>query len=143
MKVTTICSGVIVATTMFLGLSSILVQAEAQTVVPEGEITIQGKKPARFDHQTHLGMGLSCAVCHHDQEHNPHTADAIGAIPDVAQLSGESCHNSDFPVKDLRKPKDVFHARCKTCHQEGYQGKKGPKKCSDCHIKKKKAYEGC
>lgn len=141
MKTSIICSGVVLGALIFLGLGSIV--AGAQTVAPADEITIDGKKPARFNHQVHTGMGLSCAVCHHDKDHNPLTPEAIGAITDTKVLNCVSCHNSEFPRQELQKAKDVFHARCKTCHQEGYQGKKGPGKCSDCHIKKKKGYEGC
>lgn len=143
MKVKAIGAGIVFGAVILLGLNSLAVQAEAKTAAPEDEITIQGKKPARFNHQTHVGMGLSCAVCHHDKEHNPLSAEAIGAMPDASPLRCVSCHNSEFPKQELQKAKDVFHARCKTCHQEGYQGKNGPKKCGDCHIKKKKAYEGC
>jgi len=141
MKTSTICSRVVLAVAIFLVLGSGAVQVAAQTVAPQDEITIKGKKPARFNHQTHLGMGLSCGTCHHDQEHTPLTVEAIAAVTDVAQLHCVSCHNSEFPNQDLQKAKDVFHGRCKTCHQEGYQGKKGPKKCGACHLKK--AYEGC
>lgn len=118
-------------------------RAASATTAPQDEITIQGKKPARFMHKVHTDMGLSCSVCHHDNSHQPLSEEAIGAMTDTAPLKCVTCHNSEFPVADLRKAKDVFHARCKTCHQEGYQGKNGPAKCGDCHIKKKKGYEGC
>lgn len=132
----------IIVAALIAGIGSVTARADDAAVAPADEITIKGKKPARFNHPTHISMGLSCATCHHDGEHQPLTAEAIAALPDVGALQCVSCHNGDFANKELQKAKDVFHARCRTCHQEGYQGKKGPTKCSACHIKKK-AYEGC
>ena len=118
--------------------------ADTPLAAPKEEIVIKGKKPARFPHATHLEMGLECGVCHHDAEQKPLSADAIASLGDPAQLSCVSCHNNDHPNKKLQKAKDVFHARCKDCHKAGYEGKKGPAKCTDCHLKKKKkAVEGC
>lgn len=119
------------------------VAAENTLTAPEKELTIEGKKPARFSHPVHLELGLECGVCHHDKEHNPLSRESIAALGDPAALSCTSCHNSGHPNEELRKAKDVFHARCKTCHKEGYAGKNGPTKCSDCHLKKKRALEGC
>ena len=111
---------------------------------PEDELVIEGKKPARFAHKVHLTLGLDCGVCHHDREHKPLNKEAIASLEDPSGLHCVSCHNSSFAVGELQQAKDVFHARCKTCHQEGYAGKNGPTKCSDCHIKSaKKALEGC
>lgn len=110
---------------------------------PEEEVIIDGKKPARFAHPVHLALGLDCGVCHHDGEHNPLSAEAISALGEPAGLSCVSCHNSDHPDENLQKAKDVFHAKCKTCHKEGYEGKNGPTKCTECHLKTKKALEGC
>ena len=110
---------------------------------PEGELVLDGRKPARFSHETHMALGMECGVCHHDREHNSQTAEMIGAMPDTRQLQCTSCHNGEFADSELQRAKDVFHARCKTCHQEGYEGKSGPVKCGDCHVREKKAYEGC
>jgi hypothetical protein len=111
---------------------------------PTKQITIQGKKPARFNHTTHTAIGLECTTCHHDQKHQPRSAEDIaGLTPE--DLRCANCHNKDFENKKLRKPMKIFHARCKTCHKNGYNDKKGPTKCSGCHIKSKKAaaIEGC
>ena len=132
----------VVMAVVMMGFGTVMAQAENPAGAPQDEIIIDGKKPARFMHTTHIDLGLSCATCHHDQDHQPLNEDAIKALPDASVLQCVSCHNSDFANAELQKAKDVFHARCRTCHQEGYQGKNGPKKCSDCHIKKK-AYEGC
>ena len=120
-----------------------IVLAGTPVTAPQNELTIAGKKPARFNHPTHLNMGLDCASCHHDKEHAPLSAEAIGELSDVSVLRCVSCHNSQNTNKDLQKAKDVFHAKCQTCHKEGFAGKKGPTKCTSCHLKKKKAYEGC
>ncbi len=119
-----------------------------QLSAPTEEITIQGKKPARFNHATHNALGLSCGSCHHDAKHQPRTAEDIAAVDKADELKCMSCHNKEFPVKKLQKAKNVFHARCKDCHKKGVEGKKGPSKCTACHIKSKtkkvgKATEGC
>ncbi|MEJ2689507.1 MAG: cytochrome c3 family protein [Deltaproteobacteria bacterium] len=113
------------------------------SIAPQKEITIEGKKPARFDHQKHLALGMKCAVCHHDKDHNGLTAEAIKAMADTKSLQCVSCHNSNFAKADLQTEKEVFHARCRECHKTGYNGKTGPKNCSACHIKVKKKLEGC
>lgn len=121
-----------------------LVLAAASLLVPEKEMVIEGKKPARFDHAKHTALGVECGVCHHDKDHNPLTAENVGASGNEEQLRCMSCHNKNFANAELQKAKDVFHARCKTCHKEGYNGKNGPAKCKDCHLKTKKtAVEGC
>lgn len=117
---------------------------EGKDIAPQQEITIAGKKPARFDHQKHLALGMKCAVCHHDKDHNGLTAEAIKGMADKKSLECVSCHNKSFANANLQKEKDVFHARCRECHKAGYEGKNGPKNCSACHIKKaRKKLEGC
>lgn len=128
-----------IASMLVVGLAYAGTAAKA----PQEAIIIDGKKPAKFSHPTHLNMGLDCASCHHDKEHNPLSSEAIGALADTGALKCVSCHNNDHPNADLRKLKNVFHARCKECHAKGFAGKKGPTKCTSCHLKKKKAYEGC
>ncbi|MBU0673902.1 MAG: cytochrome c family protein [Proteobacteria bacterium] len=129
--------------TLICGLASGLALAAGGLTVPTDDITIAGKKPVRFPHSTHLELGLDCGSCHHDGNHQPRTAEDIGGLVSVDQLRCVSCHNDDFQNKELQKEKDIFHARCKECHAQGINGKKGPTKCSDCHIKKNKAVEGC
>ena len=136
-------SGVAVLALIVIGSWCGQVIAENSLQAPEDELIIDGRKPATFSHPVHLELGLECGVCHHDQEHNPLSADTISALESPSQIRCVSCHNSNYPDEKLRKAKDVFHARCKTCHSEGYAGKSGPTKCTGCHIKKKKALEGC
>ena len=103
---------------------------------PEAEIVIKGeKKTARFSHPVHLNLGVTCGQCHHNSEHQPLTDKDIEAMKDTAQLQCASCHNSEFADPKLQTPKDAFHARCKECHKAGVDGKIGPTKCTDCHIK--------
>jgi len=110
---------------------------------PKDTITIAGKKPVNFNHQTHLDLGVTCGQCHHDAAHQPRTAENIAALSSGEELSCASCHNSDFANPELRGRKDIFHARCKECHKAGVNGKQGPTNCTACHIKQKKAVEGC
>lgn len=120
------------------------VAEEGKAIAPQQQITIAGRKPARFDHQKHLALGMKCAVCHHDKNHNGLTAEAIKAMADKKGLECVGCHNKNFPNANLRKPMDVFHARCRECHKAGYHGKIGPRSCRACHIQKeRRRLEGC
>jgi len=110
----------------------------AMLKAPDTEIVIDGKKPARFDHQKHLALGVTCGQCHHDAEHNPLTEEEILAMDSAKKLECQSCHNQDFANEQLNSVKLAFHARCKECHKEGVGDKKGPTKCTDCHLKKEK-----
>ncbi|UCD66793.1 MAG: cytochrome c3 family protein [Deltaproteobacteria bacterium] len=106
---------------------------------PEAEIIIEGeKKSARFSHPVHLGLGVTCGQCHHDSEHQSLTDKDIASLDNNLQLRCASCHNKDFADPKLQTPKSAFHARCKECHKKGVDGKKGPTKCTDCHVKKAK-----
>lgn len=120
-----------------IGLSMAVVAGEAGgPQAPAKEITIDGKKPARFDHQKHMAVaGVSCGQCHHDAAHQPLSAEAIAALPKARSILCVSCHNEGFAKETLRQRKDIFHANCKECHTAGVGGKKGPTKCIDCHLK--------
>ena len=104
---------------------------------PAEEIIIGDKKPAKFDHKKHLELTITCGQCHHDSEHQPLTAETIAAMENGRKLACQSCHNADFANPKLNSKKLVFHANCKGCHKSGINDKKGPTKCTGCHIKKK------
>ena len=133
----------IAAITIGLALVIGSAQADDQIKAPDKPIIIAGKKPVKFNHTTHLEMGIACADCHHDEQHNPWIAETIDALTDSTALQCANCHNSDFANPELQKRKTIFHSNCKACHKAGFNGKKGPTKCGGCHIKKKKAIEGC
>lgn len=59
-----------------------------------------------FPHKKHQVMLKDCKKCH---EHGP------------------------GKIKELGK--DWAHKTCKGCHTEGFNGKKGPTACKDCHKK--------
>lgn len=144
MKTSLIWTGTVLAMALYGLPGTGMVTVAGAVSEPAEELVLQGKKPAHFNHKTHTVLGMECGVCHHDQKNAPLTAEAIGAVTDPATLRCVSCHNEQQPKQDLRQAKDIFHARCKICHQEGYQGKTGPTKCTDCHLKSdKKAMEGC
>ena len=103
---------------------------------PDAEIIIKGeKKSARFSHPVHLNLGVACGQCHHNSEHQPLTESEIAVMENTAQLQCASCHNEDFANPELQSIKAAFHARCKECHKQGVDGKTGPTKCTDCHVK--------
>lgn len=143
MKTTVLWKTTVLAMALCVLPGAGIIKADAANV-PAKEITLQGKKPARFNHIPHTSLGIKCGTCHHDQQHKPLTAEAMAAVTDPAILRCLSCHNDRQPKQELRQAKDIFHARCKTCHQTGYEGKKGPVTCTGCHLKSdKKAAEGC
>ncbi len=128
---------------LLVGLGTSAPTAQAATT-PDKVITIDGNKPARFDHAVHLRLGVSCGQCHHDASHQPLDEAAIKAMAEPGNLHCETCHKQDFANAKLRQRKDIFHARCKECHQQGVAGKKGPTSCNACHLSKpRKAVEGC
>jgi len=126
---------VLAATWLTIG-TTFATEDQGKGGAPAEEIIIKGeKKSARFSHTVHVDLGLTCGQCHHDSEHQPLTDEDIAAISDSQQLQCVSCHNNDFANPELQSIKDAFHARCKECHKQGIDGKKGPTKCSDCHVK--------
>lgn len=139
MKTIATITAVVIGLTLGLGT----VAAAETSSAPDQPITISGKKPVKFNHTTHLELGVACGACHHDSQHTPRTAAEIGALSDPTTLQCATCHNSDFANQDLQKRKTIFHTNCKECHEVGFKEKKGPTKCSGCHSKKKKAVEGC
>lgn len=128
---------------MITGAGTLAVQAAEPVKAPATAITIDGKKPVLFDHQVHLKLGVNCGQCHHDAKHQPRSAEAIAALAKPSELQCANCHNDQFAKAELRQRKDIFHARCKECHQAGVNGKQGPTNCAGCHGKAKKAVEGC
>jgi len=139
-------------------------EAGKKITAPVQELVINGKKPAHFSHAKHTALGLDCAICHHDGKHQPLNEAAIAGLPNTDGLHCATCHKEKFTNAKLQKPMDVFHARCKTCHTTGVNGKKGPTNCTGCHApaaaaadqkaapaattpapakKKAKAVEGC
>ena len=133
----------IAAICMGLAMGFGFAQAGDPVKAPENTITIQGKKPVKFKHGVHLDLGIACGECHHDDKHQPRTAEGIGALADASTLKCVSCHNGDLANPKLQKAKDIFHTNCKSCHKAGVNGKNGPTKCSGCHVRKKKTIEGC
>ena len=130
MKVIRLLIGAITACIVFSGMA---VAVEN----PHEQITIEGVRPAVFDHDTHLGYGVKCGVCHHKSKDEPYTDQEV-----ISQASGKTlycnyCHNEKFENKKLRSLKIVMHKQCKSCHLNGIDGVKGPTRCIGCHKKKK------
>ena len=109
---------------------------ESGAGAPQEEMILKGeKKSARFSHPVHLDLGVTCGQCHHDSSHQPLTDKDIAAMADSRQLRCANCHNRDFAEPKLQSVKNAFHDRCKECHKQGIDGKTGPTKCTDCHVK--------
>ncbi len=114
-------------------LHAAVTPAAGKTTAPAQDLVIKGKKPALFSHAKHTALGLDCTTCHHDAKHQPLNEAAIAGLEKTDGLQCASCHNEKFANAKLQKPMDVFHARCKTCHAAGVNGKKGPTACTACH----------
>ncbi|MFH1020132.1 MAG: cytochrome c3 family protein [Pseudomonadota bacterium] len=162
MKKTMLALAMMCAAGLTLTMTDLPAAAGEKLTAPAQELVIKGQKPALFSHAKHTALGLACGVCHHDAKHQPLTEAAIAGMPKADTLHCASCHTATFANAKLQKPMDVFHARCKTCHATGVNGKKGPATCTACHKaaaapaeaatpapaaapakKKGKAVEGC
>ena len=137
MKKTVIALTMMCAAGLTISMLDLHAAAEAGKKVtpPTQELLIKGKKPVLFSHAKHAAVGLDCATCHHDAKHQPLNEAAIGGVKNTESLQCATCHNEKFANAKLQKPMDVFHARCKTCHTTGVNGKKGPTACTGCHNK--------
>jgi len=102
----------------------------------KGVIVFQGKTGnVTFNHELHSGLEhvggvdkVECSTCHHTYEGD--------GVPGAC---GE-CHarNKDDAAADVPVRKEVFHYRCRGCHQYTVKEGKhaGPdKKCKLCHVK--------
>ena len=142
-RINLITCSMLFAGLLFSGAALQATASDGGGLAPKEDITIEGKKPAVFSHTKHLAIGIDCAACHHDGEHQPLSEEKIAALPDVSVLKCVSCHNDSFANAALQNQKDVFHGRCRECHKAGFNGKTGPSKCNDCHTGGKKKLEGC
>ncbi len=106
------------------------------------EITINpnGKKPVQFPHAAHQKK-LKCGVCHHSKDKN---GKQVPYTKGMKIQKCETCHTGDMlkgKVKGRTALQRAGHGRCLACHKS--MAKKDAKykklkKCSTCHIKKKK-----
>ncbi len=83
------------------------------------------KSAVEFDHEMHVKKNkIACKKCHHTGKNvacstaKCHAGKADGKKPGCAEMS-------------LKK--NPYHIRCVGCHKKGLNGKKGPRKCKDCH----------
>jgi len=102
MKVTRLLIGTITLCILFSGIT-------VATENPHEQITIEGVRPAVFDHDTHLGYGVKCGECHHKSKDEPYTDQEV-----ISQSSGKTlhcnyCHNENFKNEKLRTLKIIMH----------------------------------
>ena len=147
MKKTWLLSVMVGMASCVFAFGTAVVSGEEKTplTAPDKEIVIEGKKPAKFNHASHSALNISCGSCHHDASRQPLSQDAIASMPEGDQLHCASCHTEGGAAEKFTKRKDIFHKTCLECHKTTEGDKKGPTKCSGCHLKKKKkkALEGC
>jgi hypothetical protein len=102
---------------------------------PPATVTIDAaakKQPAvKFAHDKHITRAKTCDQCHHDSK-------GLTADSKVEVKKCSACHLGPKPpvpsMREMSLTKNPFHIKCLGCHKEG---KKGPTKCTECHIKVK------
>lgn len=134
----------IAVVTVSLFLAAGLYAASAPDVMPMNNAGYKKHKKAivQLSHTKHaVDYKITCGECHHDDTGKPlELKDG-----DPVQGCGE-CHKefgklakADKKMKKADKikkyHKEALHANCVGCHKKI---KKGPKKCTECHPKKKK-----
>jgi hypothetical protein len=95
-----------------------------------------------FGHAKHSSdYKLTCGECHHDDQGKPRDlkdGDPVKGCGECHKEFGKLA-KADKKMKKAEKVKKYYekaiHANCVGCHKKI---KKGPKKCKDCHPKKKK-----
>ncbi len=138
MKKAFIC-GVALAFLCSIGLVSM---AAAEVDKGPAEITINpnGKKPVKFPHAMHQKR-LKCATCHHSKDKD---GKQVPYTEGMKVQKCETCHTGDMlkgKVKGKTAMQRAGHGRCLACHKDMAKKDKKYKKlkkCSTCHIKKKK-----
>ena len=95
--------------------------------VDDSAFTAKMRPNARFAHDEHNdNANLECVACHHVYENGKRVEDETSEDKQCSE-----CH-----MKEGKDPKivmaDVFHRRCKGCHEDR---KQGPVMCSECHVK--------
>jgi len=125
---------------MMFVVSGALATDVPDTIKMESKVYPKHKKTiVDFSHKKHAAdYGIACTDCHHvytDGKNVYKEGDAVAKC--------ETCHPD--PAKP-KKPQDgeltqeqkmgshywVIHENCKGCHKSG---KKGPTKCTECHLK--------
>ena len=132
----------VVTASLFIAVG--LYAASAPDVIPMNDSRYKKHKKAivQFTHAKHANdYKITCGECHHDDAGKPlELKDG-----DPVQKCGD-CHKDfgklDKADKKMKKAdkikkyhKEAVHANCVGCHKKE---KKGPKKCTECHPKKKK-----
>jgi hypothetical protein len=132
----------VVTASLFLAVG--LYAASAPDMIPMNNAGYKKHKKSIvvLSHTKHaVDYKIACGECHHDDAGKPlELKDG-----DPVQGCGE-CHSyfgkrlkADKKMKKADKikkyHKEALHANCIGCHKKM---KKGPKKCSECHPKKKK-----
>ena len=94
MKVIKLLTGALALVLIFSGT---VIAVEA----PHKKITIDGVRPAGFDHDTHLVFDLACGECHHNSENEHFSDKEVEAQADGKTLHCVFCHNASFENKKL------------------------------------------
>jgi hypothetical protein len=95
-----------------------------------------------FPHAKHVtDYKIACGECHHDDTGKPlelkdgdPVKECVACHTETGKLA-KADRKLSKSEKIKKYQKEAMHANCVGCHKKM---KKGPKKCSDCHPKKKK-----
>ena len=132
----------VVTASLFLAVG--LYAASAPDVIPMNDSRYKKHKKAivQFTHTKHAkDYKIACGEWHHDDAGKPlelKDGDPVQKCGDCHKEFGKLA-KADKKMKKAAKikkyQKEAVHANCIGCHKKE---KKGPKKCAECHPKKKK-----
>jgi len=89
------------------------------------------KAPVTFPHKMHsVELKLKCTDCHHVYKDGKNTWKEGDKVQKCS-----ACHKKKKGPGKLHNLMNAYHKNCITCHKKM---KKGPRKCNQCHPKKKK-----
>lgn len=96
-------------------------QADARALLPPGSMGDGGPSavifaaqsiPLRFNHKSHMAMGLTCTRCHAAAATSRQTSDRILPAPQVC----DGCHGSRHTAGAGAQPGDAPRGACPFCH---------------------------
>ncbi len=101
------------------------------------------KSISQFTHKQHTeDLGIACGECHHDANGKPldlKMGDDVQGCGECHSTFSAKIEEADKKMKKADKIKkyhrEALHANCIQCHKKE---KAGPRKCTECHPKKKK-----
>lgn len=132
----------VVAASLFLAMGLYAASAPEVITMNSAGYAKHSKGLVEFTHAKHAAdHKLACGECQHDDAGKPLTLKDGDPVKECGECHKEfgKLSKADRKLSKSEKikkyQKEAMHANCVGCHKKM---KKGPKKCSDCHPRKKK-----